>query len=403
MHRALGLTPLGIGAVWLVAGCVTAAAPPPPNARSAPRGDSAEPKVTAQPKATTQPKSPELPPDTAVPAGPNIGTTPNAQKPCEEASRSRVPPAVVAGPSAAADATTCLARIARGSLRDIQISIAGQPALHLNVTGAPLEITPLATSDGAARVQGRGDLVFEGLAYVERWALREPATLVPNVLRAGTGLTLKPVRRVGAALEGTAELADLEISLVRVACAQLKPFLPGSARTPRPVVTAGLRWQARSAGLKLRIAPQGADGVELKGPLAFSGGQQRGGFRELSARFDDGSWIRGWAPEEELVSVPPGEFGGGYGEGLSLCRPGCAGRGPEPVHFRGRARVSANAAVHAAPGGAVWARTGRDLHAEVVQRDAGGWVELVKLPTVEEDEGCHSMRHAFVAASAVRF
>ncbi len=305
------------------------------------------------------------------------------------------------------DKEPCVIHDARGILEDSWVHLASNESLYVIVTDASVYMVPPAAVDGPWRVRVRGTIDFDATAKIEGLGVTLRAEIVPQIMRAGTEVFLSKVQASGQYVTATAELGDLRVDNVRVRCNTVRTMLRPWRRPQRANLRLQNRWRPKEQSISLFPAPNSDNKALFQGEMELSRIGTRDEWIRLSASYNDGTLISGWAKREFVEQVPATEGTGGWGEGIALCgeRFGstCPGYGTDKHMRWGRARVMGGTAVHSAPDGPVWAKVPTATELKVTQQDGSPWVLLEEIPGIRQDLKCPRLTNAFVSEDRVRW
>jgi hypothetical protein len=320
-------------------------------------------------------------------------------KPCLD-ERALAPAAAVVFESAA-----CLVRVASAAALNVSVAIAGGGELRIHVVHAPVEIVPPEAIGQAAAIRVNGSVQFLGSVRINAFSVTKPVDLVPGIARGGPRTRISQAHAAGQELLGVAEVGDSRIENARVICSALGLWNSESRWARELGIAQAKRWSPLENSFRLRAEPdQGAEALVTGFPVFAQLAVQRG-WAHLSARYDDGSSISGWADEHSIRRLSKEEGAGEIGHGIALCATGelCQPDRAVPGTRAGVASVPAGTLVFSSPQGSRWAVTSRAISVRAIESPGVAWLQLAELPGIEEHEGCGRVDHAYVAASAVEF
>jgi len=303
------------------------------------------------------------------------------------------------------DSASCVLRLARGLVRNVRVTLGdgGERRVHLVETA--VEIAPSLRTSGVAAVRSVGAVQLSGAAQIGALALQSPSDVVADMVHAGTRAQLVEFRAQGTELVGVAQLGYTRVEQARISCSRLttQPRNPAIA-TPLRIVGAQ-RWEVELDSLLSASPASGATAVHVRGAPEMRKLEGRPGWLKLSAHYDDGSWISGWAEERLVRLIPKTEGGGGISEGLGGCGEDYCGAGvrlAEGTH-RGTARVAPGTAVLDGPHGQPWATIKQAITVRASTTTDPAWFQLEELPGIREHLDCELLEHAYVPAPSVSF
>jgi hypothetical protein len=293
---------------------------------------------------------------------------------------------------------TCVVRKGQAALQDVLIKRTKEQSIQLDLTRADLEIFPPHQPAELAYVRVRSPLQFSGWVHVERYGVVSKTKLADGTILTGKHATLSKAHAAGDALVGEVSIGGAIAEQVRVVCSALTTA-PAEAPEPEQVLGGNLV-RPVAAWIDLASSIATSKTWRLRNVMALSRLDEKDGKVAVSASYADGSEVTGWAQAGDLEPVPAGEQPVPAGRGVGFCGEGCDGGGGE--YQVERARVLANTPVLSAPDGEVWAEVPALLDALIAYKGNEAWVRLLKVEGMEEDRGCHTLQHAWVARERVK-
>ncbi len=280
-----------------------------------------------------------------------------------------------------ASGAECRIFAARARLAHVTVA-AGATTIPLRLDDVPADVVlstgPLTT------IRVKAPLEFNATVPSGELAIRakKPVELAGGRIRIGRGMGL-----VQVGIDGDRARVSLERMLgievrqpLELPCSQLELDARRWFVSPTAVAPARARGKGIGAGfVPVFVQPEATDPLEVRFPGPFEVAGRRPGWVLIQARWEDGSRLRGWTLERNVLPPPEplgGRGGGGRGE-LDRCY-----QTHEPLTVERKMRKGAPIA--ASPGGEIWAHAARAIRVSVSAEGQDGWLSISKLAGLRE-------------------